>query len=112
MHLNTKKYIAIFAFVVITVPICEAHTDSASWETTQPMTIGTVQVKPGSYQLKAYEDEDQLQVIQDGKVITSTVCYWEALPSRAASTEIKVDSNRVIKVQFKGRSEAIIFFGQ
>lgn len=110
MRLNSKKYLTIFAFSLITAPICAAHTDSASWEPTQPMTIGIAQVKPGNYRLKAYEDEDELQVIQGGKVIATTLCFWKTLPEKAAKTEIKVNDNNVTEVQFKGRSEAIIFF--
>lgn len=110
MLLKNKTYLAIFVFSLITVPICSAHTDSAAWDSTQPARIGTVQVKPGHYELKAYEGEDEVQVIQDGKIITTTICYWEPLPTKAEKTEVKVDKDKVDEVQFAGRSEAIVFF--
>jgi hypothetical protein len=110
LNLKSKTYLAIFVFSLITVPICSAHTDSAPWEPTQPTSIGTAQVKPGNYQLKAYEGEDELQVAQDGNVFSTTLCYWVPLPNKAAVTEVKVTNNKVVEVQFKGRSEAILFF--
>jgi hypothetical protein len=110
LRLNGKKYLVMFAFSLITVPVCAAQTDSASWEPTQPMTIGGAPVNPGHYRLKADEDLNELRVMESGKVIATVLCYWKDLPKKAASTEIKVNNNQVTEVQFKGSSEAVIFF--
>ncbi len=53
MSLSSKEYLAAFAFSLITLSVWAAHTDSISWEVTQPTTIGSAQVKPGDYQLRA-----------------------------------------------------------
>lgn len=110
MRLNYKKYLVIFAFSLITVPVCSAHTDSASWEPTQPITIGTAQVKPGNYRLRADEDLGDLQIMQGGKMIAAIPCYWIDIPKKPAETKIEVNNNRVTEVQFKGRPVAILFF--
>jgi hypothetical protein len=67
------------------------------------VTIGTAQVKPGNYRLKADEDLGDLQVIRGRKITATIPCYWTDLPKKPANTEIKVNDNRVTEVQFKGR---------
>ena len=109
MRLNSKKYLAAFAFSLITLPVWAAHADSVSWAPTQPVTIGSTQVKPGNYQLRAEEGQSQLQVMQGGKVVATVPCHWTQLPNKAANTEIKVDNNQVTEVDFAGRTESIQF---
>ena len=101
MRLNSMKYLTIFAISLITLPVCSAHTNSASWKITQPVSVGNTQVQPGDY---------RFEIMQGRKPIASILCYWTDLPMKAADTEIKVNNNRVTEVQFKGRPEAILFF--
>ena len=109
MRLNSKKYVAAFVFSLVTLPVWAAHTDSVSWDPMQPSTIGSTQVKPGHYQLRAEEGQSQLQVVQGGKVIATVPCHWTQLPSKPSDTEIKVTNNQVTEVDFGGRTQAIQF---
>jgi hypothetical protein len=109
MHIYRKQYLAIFALSLIAAPICAAHTDKALWAPTQPMKFGEAQVKPGNYRLKAYEDDNEVQVMQGDKVVATVFCFWIDLPMKAASTEIKANDQEVTEVQFKGRPLALIF---
>ena len=109
MRLSSKEYLAVFAFSLITLPIWAAHTDSISWDVTQPTTIGSAQVKPGDYQLRVEEGQTELQVVQKGKVIAKVPVHWTQLPNKAADSEVQVDNNQVTQVQFAGRTEAIQF---
>ena len=110
MRANSNKYLAILAFSLFLAPVCAAHTDSASWEPTQPTIVGDAQVKPGNYLLKADEDDHEIRILQNGKTIITVMCSWEDLPKKGADTEIKVNHEEVIEVQFKGRPEAVVFY--
>jgi hypothetical protein len=106
---NGKKYLVVFAFSLITLPVWAAHTDSLSWNPVQSMTIGTTQVMPGNYQLRAEEGQSNLEVIHDGKVVATVPCSWMQLPSKAEYSEVQSNANQVTQVQFSGRTEAIQF---
>jgi hypothetical protein len=106
---NGKKYLIVFAFSLVTLPVWAAHTDSMSWETNQAMTIGTAQVMPGRYELRAEEGQSNLEVIENGKVIATVPCTWTKLPNKAEYSEVQADNNQVTRVQFGGRTEAIQF---
>jgi len=109
MRLNRKTYLFAFAFSFIALPIWAAHTDSMSWEPSQAMTIGSTQVKPGNYYLRAEEGQSELQLIHDGKVIATIPCRWTQLTNKAADSEVQTNNNQVTRVQFDGRTEAILF---
>ena len=106
---NRKKYLAVFAFSLITLPVWAAHMDSITWEPNQPISIGTTQVKPGTYQLRAEEGQSELQVLQNGKVIATVPCTWMHLPNKAEYSEVQTNNNQVTQVQFGGRTEAAQF---
>jgi hypothetical protein len=106
---NGKKYLAVFAFSLITLPVWAAHMDSITWETSQPMTIGSTQIVPGHYQLRAEEGQAKLEVIQNGKVVATIPCTWMQLPTKAENSEVQANNNQVTQVQFGGRTEAIQF---
>ena len=106
---SSRRYLSVFAFFLLTSPVWGAHIDSMSWQPTEPTTIGSAQVMPGNYQLRAEEGESELEVIQDGKVMTKVPCRWTQLPNKAADSEVQTDNNQVTQVQFGGRSEAIQF---
>jgi hypothetical protein len=110
MRLSSTKYLVMLGFVLATLPICAARTDTAPWAPTQPTIIGTAQVNPGNYRLRAEEELNELEVIQGSKVIATVPCYWKVLPKKAANTEINVNNSRVTEVQFRKRSESILFF--
>lgn len=102
-------YLTVLAFAFVTLPVWAAHTDSMVWEPTQAITIGTTQVQPGHYELRAEEGQSNLQVIKDGKVIASVPCNWMQLPNKAEYSEVQSNGNQVTQVEFGGRTEAIQF---
>jgi hypothetical protein len=109
MRFIDKIYLVVFAFSVFTLSLWAAHTDSISFETTQPTTIGTTQLNPGNYELRAQEGQSELQVIHDGKVIATVPCQWTQLTNKAADSEVISSNNQVTGVQFAGRTESIQF---
>jgi hypothetical protein len=70
------------------------------------MTIGSMQVQPGQYELKAEEGKSELQVLQKNKVIATVPIQWTKLPTKARASEIVTDGSKVTEVEFEGRIEA------
>ena len=70
------------------------------------MTIGSTQVQPGQYELKAEEGKSELQVLQGKKLIATVPIQWTKLPAKARSSEVIADSGKVTEVEFGGRAEA------
>jgi hypothetical protein len=70
------------------------------------MTIGSMQVQPGQYELRAEEGKSELQVLQKNKVIATVPIQWTKLPAKARSSEIITDGSKVTEVEFGGRAEA------
>lgn len=104
-----KKYLAVLAFSLVALPVWAAHTDSLSWEPTQAVRIGSAQVMPGQYELRAEEGQSNVEVMHNGKVVAAVSCNWVKLPRKADNSEVQTNSNQVTQVEFSGRSEAIQF---
>src|SRR5580658_10475646 len=109
MRYHKNPYFMAILFSLFAIPACSARTDSVAWAPTRTTIIGDTQVQPGNYQLKADEEWNELDVLQGGKVIATVVCYWRVLPKKAETTEVKMNSDRVAEVQFRKRSESILF---
>jgi hypothetical protein len=108
MRVHVKQAFSILAICAFaTVVWASTHTDSTRYSVTQITKIGTVQLKPGRYTLKATESQDQLRVLHRGKLIATVPCRWIKLSRKANNSEIFSTKNRVTRVEFQGRNEAI-----
>lgn len=108
MQVNLKKYLAVVAvFVFAAVVWASRRTDSTAYDVTQRVEIGQTQLKPGHYTIKANESKDQLRVFHDGKVVATVPCHWVKLHRKANNSEILSNQDRVTRVEFKGRAEAV-----
>lgn len=83
------------------------RTDTASWQPLDAVTIGTMQIQPGDYMLRAQESGKTLEVLHDGKVVAEVPCHWIELPKKAANTEVSTNENKVTQIEFAGRTEAL-----
>ena len=106
MRLNSKKSFVALALSISALPLWAAHTFSTDWSPSQPMTIGSMQVQPGQYELKAEEGKSELQVIAKNKVIATVPIQWTKLPTKARTSEIITDGSKVTEVEFGGSAEA------
>ena len=107
MHLNYKKCLGGVALFALALPTWAAHEDSTEWIVNQPATIGTTQVKPGTYEIRAEEGQSQLSVLSNGKVIAQVPCHWTQLPAKPQNSEVVMTSDKVTQVEFGGRTQAI-----
>jgi hypothetical protein len=108
MEIRMKTYLAAVAMLGLSLPMW-AGTDSAQLVIDHPVTIGAQQLQPGSYNLKAKDGEKQINVVRadNGKTVASVPCEWVQLAQKPRQTEILFDANRVIEVDFSGKTEAV-----
>jgi hypothetical protein len=104
-----RKALGTFTLLLAALPVSAAHQYTVEWNVSQPTTIGNTEVKPGQYELRAEEGQDQLQVVSHGKTVAQVPCHWTQLPSKAAASQVEVDSNKVTGVQFGGKTAALDF---
>ena len=108
MRLN-KGYLSAIAGLLVAMPIWAAHTNSVTWNVTQPSTIGGTAIKPGEYVIRAEDGGTQLEVVSRGKVVAQVPCQWTQLSQKAQASEVDVDSGQVTQVKFGGKTAAISF---
>ena len=108
MDLRAKTCITAVAVLVLSLPIW-ARTDSAQLVIDHPITIGTQQLKPGIYDLKANDAQNQINVVraEDGKTVASIPCEWVQLPQKPRQTEVLFNADRVIEIDFSGQTKAV-----
>lgn len=111
MDKNWKGFVLSAAIVALALPIWAKpksdRTDSANWSPLETVTVGQTQVQPGDYTIKAQESGKTLQVIRDGKVVAEVPCHWVELPKKASNTQVDTTGNKMMEVEFAGRTEAL-----
>ena len=108
MNFDVKKLGTVLATLLFAAALwASSRTDSTGYDVTRPTQIGNTQLVPGHYTLKATESMNQLRVLQDGKVLATVPCRWVTLDHKADSSEILTNANRVTRVEFEGRTEAV-----
>ncbi len=108
MRSYLKKCFAVVAILAFAaVAWASMRTDSTHYDVTKTMEIGKTQLKPGNYTLKANEFQDQLRVLHNGKLVATVPCHWVKLNQKANNTEIFSNNDRVTRIEFHGRPEAV-----
>lgn len=110
MGIRTKSYLAALAVLGLSLPLW-AHTDSVLFQVDHTLTIGAQQLEPGNYSLKIKDGESQLTIVRnsDSKVIATIPCQWIDLSKKADQSEVVTNADRVVQVEFDGKSKAIEF---
>lgn len=106
MHPSIKKTFVLMALSMAAFPVWAAHNYSQDWNSVELITIGTAQLKPGQYELRAEEGKSELQVLQHNKVVATVPVHWKTLPAKPHDSQVVTDSGKVTEVQFGGRMEA------
>jgi hypothetical protein len=108
MRFRAKQTFVTFAVLALATPIW-ARSKSLDFNTTEPTTIGTTQLSPGSYQLRAKENGTQVDVLKGGKIVAEVPCHWVQLDKKADQSEVLLNSNRVTELDFGGSTQAARF---
>lgn len=110
MSLKPKFFGAVVAAVILTAPVWAAsnssHKDSTGFDVNQVTTIGNTQLQPGHYTFEAREDQSQMTVLRDGKVVATVPVHWVQLSTKPSDSEVLTNNNQVNEVRFRGRTQA------
>ncbi len=108
MRLNWKQILGGLALFAMALPVW-AHTDSIHYVATQPTTIEGHKLAPGTYDLKASDTTNQVEIQQNGATVTKVPCKWIQLPKKAQNSEVLTNNSRITQLQFSGKTEAATF---
>jgi hypothetical protein len=110
MDLRGKTCLTAVAVLLLSLPIW-ARTDSAQLVIDRPVTIGTQQLEPGTYDLKANDAQNQINVVRadTGKTIASVPCEWVQLAQKPRQTEVLFNADRVVEIDFAGQTKGVAF---
>jgi hypothetical protein len=110
MFLKPKFFGAVVTTLILTAPAwagsASSHKDSTTFDVTRAITIGNTNLQAGHYTFEANEDQSQVNVLTDGKVIATVPCHWVQLQKKAPDSEVLSDGNQVNEIIFGGRTVA------
>jgi hypothetical protein len=95
------------AVAFLALPALAGGTNSTNFTTAGPVTVGTTQLKSGTYTLQIDDGGKEVQILQKGKVVGTAACHWVKLPSKPESSEVDTDSGKVTEVSFRGNEQAV-----
>ena len=105
MRFQAKHYLACLAVLALTMPVW-ARTYKASLALTNNTTIGSAQLKPGSYDLTADDTKKELNILQHGKIIATVQGEWVKIPQKAQAPSVDTDHDKITQVQFSESDQA------
>jgi hypothetical protein len=96
-----KHYIAAFAVLILSIPVY-ARTYKEPLVLDKNSTVGSAQLKPGTYQLTADDTKKELNILQNGKIIATVQGQWVKIPQKAQAARIDTDQDKITQIQFSG----------
>jgi hypothetical protein len=107
MRIRAIGIVPILAVAFLALPLFAAGANSANYTASGPITVGTTQLKAGTYTFQVADGGNEVEILQKGKVVGKAACHWVKLPSKAASAEVDTDSGKVTEVSFRGNDQAV-----
>jgi hypothetical protein len=107
MRIAAIRSLPAFAVLLFALSAVAAGTNSATYSASDPITVGQTQLKPGTYSFQAADGQNEVEILQKGKVIGKAACHWVKLPAKAKASEVDTDSGRVTQVSFQGNEQAV-----
>jgi hypothetical protein len=105
MHINVKYCVVGLALLAATIPV-SARTYKQSVVFTSKRSIGSTQLKPGSYDLSADDTKMELNILQNGKIVATVQGQWVKIPQKAQGSELDADHDKITQVRFRGSDQA------
>ena len=105
MRFRVKHYITGLAVLTLTMPVW-ARTYKESMTLDKNSTIGSAQLKPGSYQFTADDTKKELNILQNGKIIATVQGQWVKIPKKADIFAVDTTDDKITQVQFGGSDQA------
>ena len=95
------------AVAFLALPTFAGGTNSANYTASDPITVGTTQLKAGTYTFQVADGGNEVEILQKGKVVGKAACHWVKLPTKPAASEVDTDSGKVTEVSFRGNEQAV-----
>ena len=108
MDIRKKSYLAAIAIFGLSLPLW-AGTNSVPLQVDHTLTIGNQELKPGAYNLKANDGDNQLTIVRsaDGKTVATVPVQWIDLSQKARQSEVLMNEDRIVQIDFDGKTKAI-----
>jgi hypothetical protein len=108
MRICVGRFVTGLAILALAAPIwARPRTESTPLDLAPPAGWAGTQLKPGSYQLQAVQDQNQIKVVRDGKVVAQVPCQWIQLPKKAEFSEVIMTKNQITQIDFGGKTAAV-----
>jgi hypothetical protein len=105
MRLYAKQFLGTAALIALAFPVW-GRTASIPLHSDGTTTIGQTQLKTGDYELRVKDNATQVQVTKDGKVVAEAPITWIQLQRKPANTEVVMNQNRIVEMDFGGKTQA------
>jgi hypothetical protein len=105
MHIRVKHYLVGLAVLTLTMPVW-ARTYKYSLALSKNTTIGSAQLKPGSYDFTADDTKKELNILQKGKIIATVQGQWVKIPGKTQGAGVDSDNDKITQVRFSGSDQA------
>ena len=105
MRLRVKHYLVALAFLTLTMPLY-ARTHKYSLALSKNTTIGSAQLKPGSYDLTADDAKKELNILQNGKIIATVQGQWVKILGKGQGAGVESEDDKITQVRFSGSDQA------
>jgi uncharacterized protein YkuJ len=105
MRIRVKHYLACLAVLTLTIPVW-ARTYKESLALDKNKTMGSAQLKAGSYELSADDAKKELNILQNGKVVATVEGQWVKLPQKPQYSTFVSDGDKITQVQFGESDQA------
>ena len=98
-----KFYLIGLAVFTLTMPAW-AKTFKQTVDLSESRTIGSTQLKPGSYEFVADDSKMDLSIVQKGKVIATVQGQWVKTSDKSQGLDTQKD--KITQVRFHGSEQA------
>jgi hypothetical protein len=98
-----KCYLVVLAILALTMPAW-AKTFKESIDLSDSKTIGSTQLKAGSYQFTADDSKMELNILQKGKVIATVQGQWVKTSDKTEGFDMTQD--KITQIRFHGSDQA------
>jgi len=98
-----KCSLVVLAILALSMPVW-AKTFKQSLDLSDSRTIGSTQLKPGSYEFTADDSKTELSILHNGKVIATVQGQWVKTSDKTQGVD--TTSDKITLVRFHGSDQA------
>jgi len=83
-----------------------ARTYKYSLALSKNTTIGSAQLKPGSYEFAADDTKKELNILQKGKIVATVQGQWVKISAKDQGAGVDSEDDKITQVRFSGSDQA------